>query len=91
MARATCALAAHNHNGVSARMDYDSPTLRITGRPKKLEHVSVLVSVTRLCASATLRFRDVAPARQRSALASATLRPNARASCDGARVSQLHP
>ena len=61
-ARATRALAAHNHNGVSARMDNDSPTLRITGRPKKLEHTSVPISVTRICASTTLRFCDVAPA-----------------------------
>ena len=88
---ATRALAAHNHSGVSARMDNDSPTLRITGRPKKLEHISVLICVTRICVSATLRFHDVAPACERSALASATPRPNARASCDGGRVSQLHP
>ena len=75
---------------VSARLDKDSPTLRITGRPKKLEHISVLFCVTRICVSATLRFHGVAPARERSALASATPRPNALASCDGGRVSQLH-
>ena len=61
-ARATRALAAHNHNGVSARMDNDSPTLRITGRPKNLEHISVPVSVTRMCASAAPRICGVASA-----------------------------
>ena len=48
-ARATRALAAHNNNGARARMDNDSPTLRITGHPKKMEHISVPDSVTRIC------------------------------------------
>ena len=59
---ATRALAAHNHGGVSARMDNDSPTLRITGCPKKMERISVPVSVTRICASVTRLIYGVAPA-----------------------------
>ena len=61
-ARATRALAVQNNNGVSARMDNDSPTLRITGCPKKMERISLPISVTRICASVTLLIYGVAPA-----------------------------
>ena len=53
-ARAACALSAHNCKVVSARLDNDTPTLRITGCTKKMEHISVPVSVTRICASVAL-------------------------------------
>ena len=45
-ARATCALPAHSRNVVSARLGNDFPSLRIARHPKKLEHLSVPVSVT---------------------------------------------
>lgn len=44
-------------------MDNDSPTLRITGCLTKIEHNAVPMFVTVICASATLRVCDVAPAR----------------------------
>ena len=62
---------------VSARLDNDSPTLRITGRPKKMEHISVPASVTRICAIATLRTCGVAPARWRGATLQMRLRTQA--------------
>ena len=79
----------HSCNIVSVRLDNDSPTLRITGCPKKLERISVPVSVTRLCAIGTPRIRGVAPTRLRGARASAPPRPSGRASCGGGRATQL--
>ena len=83
-ARATRALAVQNNNGVSARMDNDSPTLRITGCPKKMERISVPVSVTRVCASVTLLIYGVAPA------ARVHLRFCARAGARGAMAAAPH-
>ena len=68
-ARAACALSAHNCKVVSARLDNDTPTSRITGRPKKLEHISVLISVTQICA----QHHDVPSAANRIEFTTASL------------------
>ena len=83
-ARAACALSAHSCKVVSARLDNDTPTLRITGRPKKMERISVPVSVTRVCASVTLLIYGVAPA------ARVHLRFCARAGARGAMAAAPH-